>query len=283
MKKNTFLLLITAVVFFTAGCKQSANNTAVPEKAPRSIKITYDIPYREGNPRWVLDMAQPENFGDEIRPAIVLVHGGGWRFGSKQEEVYNDMLLYYAKQGYVVVTVDYRFDQEAPMPACIEDAKCAVRWLKAHAKEYRIDPDRIGTYGHSAGAHIALMLGVSSGNKELEGDGPWQEFSSSVACAVGGAAPTEIGNPNNPWDKHPEWWPIGYISADNPPVLLLQGAADPIVKAHLVEDYYNKMKTAGATVEYIEVPELGHDVSYTLALDITKPAMDRFFANHLKK
>ena len=183
----------------------------------------------------------------------------------------------------MTVSIDYRLNQDAAFPSCIEDVKCAVRWLKAHAKELKIDPERIGTYGHSAGAHLALMLGVSSENKDLEGDGPWQEFASSVACAIGGAPPTEIGNPNNPWSLRPDWWPIGYISANTSPLLLLQGAGDPIVREPLVTDYYNKMKAVGANIEYILVPELGHDVSYTLALNITKPAMDDFFAKYLKK
>lgn len=276
--------LCTAGILGTGCCTDSAQKTAsTGDTALKSIRVTDNIPYREGNEKWVLDLAEPINFGEELRPAIVLVHGGGWSFGSKQERVFRSMLLDYANQGYVAVSVDYRFNQEVAFPACIEDTKCAVRWLKANAGKYRIDPERIGAYGHSAGAHIALMLAVSSGNKELEGDGPWQEYSSSIACVVGGATPTEIGNPRNPWSEHPEWWPIGYISADNPPIQLLQGGADPIVKAELVEDYYQKMKAAGADVEYIVVPDLGHDVSYSLALEVTQPAMDNFFAKHLKK
>jgi len=249
----------------------------------KSVRVTDNIPYREGHEKWVLDLAVPENFGEELRPAIVLVHGGGWRGGSKQELVYRKMLLEYAYLGYVTISIDYRLNQDAPFPACIEDVKCAVRWLKAHAKELRVDTDRIGSYGHSAGAHLAMMLAVSSGNPELEGDGPWQEYSSSIACVVGGAPPTEIGNPNNPWSQRPDWWPIGYISPNHPPILMLQGDEDPIVKEPLVTDYYNKMKAAGANIEYIRVPGLGHDVSYTLALNITKPAMDNFFAKYLKK
>jgi acetyl esterase/lipase len=268
------------------GCHSGETKKALTETVPeelKSVRVTDNIPYRSGHEKWVLDLAEPENFGEEIRPAIVLVHGGGWRFGSKQEPVFRSMLLYYANLGYVTVSVDYRLADDAPFPACIEDVKCAVRWLRAHAEEYRIDPERIGTYGHSAGAHLAVMLAVSSENKELEGDGPWQEYSSRLTCAAGGATPTEIGNPNNPWSEHPEWGPIGYISGGQPPILLLQGGADPIVKAHLVEDYYNKMKAAGANIEYIVVSGQGHDVSYSLATDITQPAMDQFFAEYLKK
>jgi len=285
MKSKTIFSILALLVIMSAVClTDCGRKTAVDNrifKDAKTVRIMDDIPYREGHQKWLLDVAMPENFGDEIRPVILLVHGGGWRGGSKQERVFRNMLLEYVFQGYVVVSPDYRLNQDAAFPACIEDVKCVVRWIKAHAKELKIDPERIGTYGHSAGAHLALMLAVSSGNKALEGDGPWQEFSSSVACVAGGATPTEIGNPNNPWSEHPEWWPIGYISANHPPILLLQGDDDPIVKEPLVTDYYDKMKAAGATIEYIRVPGLGHDVSYTLALNITRPAMNDFFAKHL--
>ncbi len=278
MKKLQRLFFIILLVV-TTGCYSTGKKADPGVTANlKTIRVTDDIPYREGIEKCVLDLAMPENFGEEIRPVIVLIHGGGWRAGSKQERVFRCMLLDYAYQGYVTISIDYRLNQDAAFPACIEDVKCAVRWLKAHNKELRIDPNRIGTYGHSAGAHLAVMLAVSNDNKDLEGDGPWQEYSSGVACAVGGATPTEIGNSNNPWSKYPEWWPIGYISADRTPVLLLQGEADPIVKEPLVKGYYDKMKSVGANVEYIMVPDLGHDVSYTLALNITKPAMDEFFA-----
>ena len=162
--------------------------------AQKEIKLTSDIQYDPISPSCVLDVAEPVGYGSEgLRPAIVIIHGGGWSAGSKHDLVYRNLLIDYALQGYVTVSVEYRFNQEKAFPACIEDVKCAIRWLKAHAKELRIDPERIGCTGHSAGGHLSLMMALSSENKALEGEGrPWGEFSSSVACAVGGAPPTEI-------------------------------------------------------------------------------------------
>ncbi len=269
--KKTFILSLFCLIgiapiqaSFTAETSSIENITTSDHQR---IIVTSNIPYREGNSKsWLLDVAEPANFGEEgLRPAIVIVHGGGWRAGSKHHPVYRDLLIDYALQGYVTISVGYRFDQEAAFPACIEDVKCAVRWLKAHAKELRVDPNRIGTYGHSAGGHLSLMLGVSSDNQELEGDGPWKEHSSSVACSVGGAPPTEIGNPHSPWSKHPEWWPIGYIKGGQIPLLLLQGKDDPIVKPNLTKDYVDKMRKAGSNVDYIEIPG-HHGVAYDLGL-----------------
>lgn len=245
--------------------------------AQKRIEITSDVSYRSGESKaWVLDIAQPINYGEDgLRPAIMFIHGGAWSAGSKTDNVYRDLLIYYALQGYVTLSVEYRFVQEAPFPACISDVKCAVRWLKAHAKELRVDPERIGVYGHSAGAHLSLMLACSADNKELEGDGPWKEFSSTVTCAAAGAPPTVIGNRNT------EWWPVGYYGPDAAPMLIMQGYDDPLVKANVTDEYVQKMQKAGGNVQYIKVHG-NHDVAYNAALEFTRPAMDAFFARHLK-
>jgi len=253
------------------------------ETAPQAgeIKITRGIAYREGDSEaWKLDMAMPAGEPDGLRPALVIVHGGGWRGGSRTVDVFQKMMTDYARKGYVTVNIDYRLTGEAPFPACIEDVKCAVRWLRAHADEYKVDPERIGAYGHSAGAHLALMLAMAPKSAGLEGDGGWDDFSSRVDVAVGGSPPTELGR-DTPMAKK-EWWPIGYISGDHPPMLLVQGSADRIVRAELTEDFLGKMKAAGADIEYLRIEGGEHGVAYAEALDVTDPAIEKFFAKHLK-
>lgn len=249
-----------------------------------AVRVYDDIPYRSGDSdAFRLDLALPPDDGAALRPAIVIVHGGGWRAGSKQDAVYRGLLLDYANQGYVTVSVEYRLVGEAPFPAAIADVKCSVRWLRAHADALRVDRERIGTYGHSAGAHLALMLGVSADNPDLDGDGcDWMDHSSEVATVAAGATPTDPGERlRDQWGR-PEWWPAGYISGDAPPILLLQGTADPIVRVELVDDYVEKMRAAGAEVEYVRVEGGTHGVAYLDNLDVTKPAMDAFFARTLK-
>ena len=286
MKKNVLILAIFAI--FLSACDNSVSvKTAVKQATIstelNSVKVIDNISYREGESKsWKLDLAMPENFGTTPRPAIVIVHGGGWRAGSKKDLVYRDLLLDYAFQGYLTISVEYRFDQETPFPACIEDVKCAVRWLRAHAKEYNINPDKIGAFGHSAGAHLALMLAMSSDNKSLEGDSGWNDYSSKINAVVGGSTPTQIGAKRANWNK-PEWWPIGYISKNTVPMLLIQGIQDPIVKVDLVDDFVAKMKAAGSPdLSYIRIEGGDHDVAYSDSLRITKPAMDEFFDKHLK-
>ena len=150
------------------------------------------------------------------------------------------------------------------MPACIEDVKAAINWMKSNARTLGIDPQRIGTYGHSAGGHLSLMAGLTA----------------DVACAAGGAPPTEIGRPGE-WADHTEWWPVGYIGKCKTPFLVLQGAEDPLVKPELTEDWVKKMQQAGASVDYVKVHG-NHGVAFDQQLEFTRPAMDAFYARYLK-
>jgi len=258
------------------------NDTAqTGEDAANSIKVIRNIPYRAGDSNaWRLDLAMPAAQPGELRPALVIVHGGGWREGSRNVDVFQKMMTEYAKKGYVTVNIDYRLTGEAPFPACIEDVKCAVRWLRAHAEEYRVDPERIGAYGHSAGAHLALMLAMAPKSADLEGDGGWDEESSSVNAVATGSPPTELGR-DMPMAKR-EWWPIGYIGGDHPPMLLIQGGTDRIVRPELTEDFIEKMKAKGADIQYLKIDDVGHSVAYDQSLEVTDPVIEGFLAEHLK-
>lgn len=264
-----------------ADVNDNSSGEASLEGSQSSIKIVRDIAYREGDSNaWRLDLASPTTQTDELRPALVIIHGGGWRAGAKEVDVYQKMMTDYAKKGYVTINVEYRLTGEAPFPACIKDVKCAVRWLRAHAEQCGVDPDRIGAYGHSAGAHLALMLAMVPESAGLEGDGGWDEYSSRVNVAAAGSPPTELGR-DVPMGNT-EWWPIGYISAEHPPLFLIQGGRDRVVRSELTEDFVEKMKAAGADIKYLKIEGDGHGVAYAESLDVTDPALEEFFAKHLQ-
>ncbi len=263
--------LLTAVLTLTA------------QNQEKKITVTENIAYRtDMGSSTVLDLAQPLFGPQQNRPAILIIHGGGWSAGSKNDMVYRTLMIDYAMKGYVVANMNYRLIQESEPPACIEDVRCAIRWMKVNANRLGIDPNRIGTYGHSAGGHLSLMAGVAAeSNAFNDAADPWKQYDCSVACAAGGAPPTELGRPGIPWGDRKDFWPIGYIGKSKTPFLVLQGGEDPVVRPNLTEDWVAKMQRAGASVDYVKVHGQ-HGVAFDQQLEFTRPAMDAFFARHLK-
>jgi acetyl esterase/lipase len=162
------------------------------------VVVYRDLSYREGGSRsWKLDLAMKKDPHGKPRPGIVVIHGGGWIEGDKSSFSASDgevpgNIQHFAELGFVAVTVNYRLSREAPFPAALEDCKTAVRWLRAHAKEYNLDLDSIGAWGNSAGGHLALLLGMGGKNAGREGDGPFQDDSSSVQAVASDSGPIDL-------------------------------------------------------------------------------------------
>lgn len=275
---------MTVLLTFTGCQSRPAGTPAIPGAAPQ-IQVFSDVPYRSGDSEaFRLDLALPQRAGDELRPAIVIVHGGGWAAGSKTDAVYQGLLVDYARQGYVSASVEYRLTREAPFPTAVADVKCAVKWVRAHAGELAVDPDRIGAYGHSAGAHLAMMAALVPESAGLDGDDcDWQGESGTVNVVAAGSLPTEGGARQPAERQRPEFWPIGYIGPDAPPMLVIQGTEDPIVRTELTDRFIEEMEAAGAPdVTYVRIEGGDHDVAYSDNLNVTRPAMDSFFARTLR-
>lgn len=269
---------------------------------PEGVKVVPDIVYREGESEaWRLDLAMPEEPGEEPRPALVFIHGGGWRSGDKRRVAFLGPTLEYATKGYVCITVEYRLVDEAPLPACIEDVKCAVRWLRAHAQDYNVDPDRVGAYGNSAGAHLAAMLALCPPTAGLDAEGPWQEHSSMVQAAVCSATPADFtamgrrrpgaararasrfGGPEETLEERMrQASPATYVSAEAPPLLLIHGTEDRTVPVSQSDDLVKALRQAGAKdVTYMRIEGAGHGV-FRQHIEETGPAMEAFFERTLK-
>ena len=178
-------LTLTAAAQMNRPIRQAQGNP-VRQAQERQITVSENVAYRtDVGKSTVLDLAQPQFGPQKDRPAILIIHGGGWNAGSKNDGVYQSLMRYYAQKGYVVANMNYRLTGEAPLPACIEDVRCAIRWMKANAQKLGIDPQRIGTYGHSAGGHLSLMAGVAAESKAFADDkDPWKQYDCSVACAA---------------------------------------------------------------------------------------------------
>lgn len=254
----------------------------VMRRVPDGVTVELNLSYRAGNEAWKLDLASPSKSSEKPRPAIVFIHGGGWTKGDKRKGQFLNLALEYAAKGYVCVSVNYRLD--ATKLPCIEDVKCSVRWLRAHAKKYSIDPSRIGAYGNSAGAHLATMLAVSHKEKRLEGDGPWKNFSSAVQAVVASATPT-LPRIRGAADFDVKLiQPMSYIAADVPPMLLVHEESDPVVPVNQSDDFVKALQAAGAKdISYKRFNDGSGHGTFFRNIKETGSAMEAFFVKTIGK
>ena len=148
----------------------------------QEIDFYEDVPYGMGGDHpMYLDLMIPQKRVYAKSPVIVWIHGGGWSSAELTKKYRPSWALAQAcRMGFVCASIEYRLVTEKPFPAPIEDCKCAIRFLKAHADELEIDPDNIGVWGESAGGQLAALVGASYRNASLEGAGGWNEYDSSV-------------------------------------------------------------------------------------------------------
>ena len=154
-------------------------------KIPDGVTLTEDVPYgtADGNPL-LLDVFSPDARPSGNLPSLVWIHGGGWESGDKRggySDTFGPML---AQRGFVLFSIDYRLSDQAIFPAQLHDAKAAVRWVRANATELGIDPERIGVWGHSAGGHLAALVGTTGDLPELEGESGTPGVSSRVQAVI---------------------------------------------------------------------------------------------------
>jgi len=221
---------------------------------------------RTGEHNITADVFTPKKIPDKARPAIVFLHGGAWKFGLPSQFHYQ--ANYFAeKYGSFAISVDYRLSGTAPFPAALQDAKCAVRWIRANAEKLNINPEQIAICGGSAGGHLASMVATTAGVKEYEGDGGWQNFPSHVNLAVifNGAfdmwdlvekkgqidaIKQFIGaGPEQAPEKYDELSSIKRVHSKVPPTLLLHGTADKSVSHEQSVAFFSRLKQAGCDAE----------------------------------
>jgi acetyl esterase/lipase len=252
--------------------------------APHDVVVERDVTFgRGGSVDLKLDLARPRDGGPH--PAVVILHGGAWRLGDHRMLSMRTRFLggesslieYFAARGFVAVTAQYRLVPSAVFPAQIEDAKAAVRWLRANAGRYGVNPDHIASCGYSAGGHLACLLGVTSPPDGLEGTGGHAEQSSRVQAVVDLFGPTDLAAA----DWHPDAFegvlaplvggrladkpdlyrrasPLTYITKDAPPFYIAHGTRDPIVPPAQSKRLADKLREAGVDCRYVEMPGEGH-------------------------
>lgn len=261
-----------------------------------------DIVFGEADGRpLALDIARPDPLPDAPMPALLWLHGGGWMTGDKTLAP----PPFLAERGFFTVSASYRLSGAAIFPAQLHDAKAAVRWLRAHAVECHIDPDRIGAWGYSSGAHLASLLGVAGDRPELEGAVGSPGHSSRVQAVVAMAGPSDFTAMGG-WHDAPDSPearlvggplgeraelvrmanPITYARPGAPPFLLIHGDADDTVPINQSELLYRALADAGAEATFVRLAGVGHEFNRRLC-ERTNPELEAliaaFFTKHLAK
>lgn len=290
---KTHVSLYSLVALLAAAVAQEQRP---PPQPPAGVLFERDVLYGTGGGEELkLDLARPETAEGPL-PCIVILHGGGWAAGNKAQHV--NMTWQFAQRGYVAATVGYRLAPKHRFPAAIQDVKCAVRFLRAHAERYGIDPQKFGAVGFSAGGHLAMMLGVMDQEDGLEGDGGWAEQSSKVQVVVNFFGPTDFlldypeasreilktfmgGTKEEMPDQYRAASPVTYLNRGDAPILSFQGTQDPLVPHNQVYRLVDAMTKAGVGGRAEFLIGAGHG---WIGAELLRSAneMRAFFDLHLK-
>ncbi len=228
-------------------------------------------------------------------PAVLDIHGGGWK--ARQVDADRPMMERLAARGFVTAIVAYRLSTEAKYPAALDDCKAAVRYLRAHAAELKIDPNRIGVMGGSAGGHLTGLLAMTSGQPEFEGEGPNREYSSAVKAAIVMAATQDLVAANK--DKtgegsvlffgataqeKPELYaqasPITHVRAGVPPTIFIEGEKDTLKIGRA--EMQDKLRALGIETELHTLKDAPHPFWMSQPwCDQTVEIAAAFFKKHL--
>lgn len=245
---------------------------AAQRAVPEDVEVRRDVEYGVvGDVSLKLDVYRPKKRPEGLMPAIVWIHGGGWRQGDKNNAA---NAIAAARRGFFAVSVNYRLSGEAPFPAAIEDCKGAIRWVRATAKDWGVDPDRIGVWGSSAGGHLALLAGCADEAAGLEGKSGYAKVSSRVQAVCSWFGPSDFSKAGavsedpvalflgGTREEKPEAYakasPVTYASKDDPPVLMVHGDRDTTVRLQQSEVMLKVLTEAGAKAELVTVRNAGH-------------------------
>jgi acetyl esterase/lipase len=299
---RTLILALTACILLGPACASTQPTTPVQSTVPvpqsTSAQATApghatrsewkDLAYATISPAEKLDLYLPSGSGPF--PLIVYVHGGGFRMGDKSLPVNRGIVAQLLSRGYAVASLNYRLSGEAKFPAAIQDVKAAVRWLRAHAGEYDLDPDKFGAWGDSAGGNLVSLLGTSCGAPELEGaDLGNADQSSCVQAVVDFYGPNDFlqmdqqfsgttcaanhNRPNSPESQYiggpiqqkkdlvKQANPITYVTTDDPPFFIQHGTKDCTVPPQQSQLLYDALEPAigaeNVTITYLQGAEHG--------------------------
>lgn len=260
------LALLVGAMLLT-GCASHEgrpSNARIASVELADVTVTRDFVYTPADWPQALKADLYKPAGNGPFPAVVMIHGGGWE-GRTREDM-NDISQRVAERGYVVLNMSYRFAPQWHFPAQLQDVQQAVLWLRAHASDLNVLKNRIGTWGYSAGAHLAALAGVTGPNDK------WFVEGSRVQAVVAGGTPVDIryykdgkltnGLTGVSYDENPGLWreasPLALVSSDDPPTFLYHGTFDFTVGVNNAHVMYEALNANNIPSELYLVRGLEH-------------------------
>lgn len=273
--------------------------------AEETFSVVKDIPYLGEERAEKMDAYLPAASFQRPVPAVLLIHGGGWKIGDKADARERNIGSTFAAHGIAVFSINYLLDQDISAetgkskrtkkawPQNVYDCKTALRYLKKEAAQYGIDPQRIGVMGGSAGGHLALLIGTSADVPELNKGGLYTDQDNHVACIIDfygipdlrqfGGAHFSGATPAETEANLTLASPITYVAANTPPILIAHGDADKTVNVQISRDFVKLLQEKGATYQYIEIPGAPHTFHLQPKQKDLRPEVMAFLDQYLIK
>ena len=271
-----------------------------PEPAiPSHLRTHLDLVYKQTPEKELkLDIYHLDSL-QIAQPLLVFIHGGSWKSGDKDD--YRRYLVDYAEKGYVTATLSYRFAQEAPFPAALDDVVCGLSWLKEHAAEYWIDPDRIALIGGSAGAHLIMMLAYHSYDASYQRVADCDYGADQkVRAIVNLYGPTDLtteyarSHPSvinfigqdyseQTHSAYAAASPLEFVSADDPPTMSFHGTLDELVPVSQADRLHQALDRQNVPNTYHRLKGWPHTMDLGLKVNrYCQHHMDAFFEKYLR-
>jgi acetyl esterase/lipase len=286
---------LLAVLLLTPASLPAQSNPAASPPLPEGVRLERDLDYLGPARTEKADLYLPAAASPgELRPAVVIIHGGGWNSGDKANAREINIGTNLALHGYVALSINYRLATgTAPTwPQPLHDCKTAVRWLRQNAARLQVDPDRIGAIGGSAGGHLAAMLALTGPDDGLEPAGPPAKFPTAIRCAVDLYGPVDLLNYHDvkmlgkSRAEAPELYraasPITYANRGDAPILILHGTADKTVDVKQSDTFAAVLQRAGVEHEFIVIEGAPHTFHLQPKQRDLRPVVLGFFDKHLK-
>jgi acetyl esterase/lipase len=257
----------------------ASNHTEVTLANPESFELRKDIPYLGNDRAEKMDIYLPDDSFPRPRPAVILIHGGGWRIGDKADTRERNIATTLASHGFAAFSINYLLNEfevvdgkvrtlKSAWPVNFWDCKSAVRFVRKNAAEFGIDPARIGVLGGSAGGSFALLLGATGNVPELNREGLYTDQSAEVACVVDfygvidmhGRELTAVSadTPEKTAENARMASVINWLHPQMPPVLIAHGTADKLVSVDVSRDLAKRLESLGVNYWYVEIAGAPH-------------------------